>query len=70
MYIHRSGRTARAGETGTVISLVSPQDTPHHAAVCNMQGVKTLASYSKDFHLLPKLSERVSLAKKVSINYY
>ena len=66
VYVHRSGRTARASESGTVVSMVSPEDTPHHAAVCQAQAVKTLPVYKGDLSLLPKLTERVQLAKKVS----
>lgn len=30
VYIHRSGRTARNGQAGTAISLISPDDLAHH----------------------------------------
>lgn len=30
VYIHRSGRTARNGQSGTAISLISPDDLAHH----------------------------------------
>jgi len=33
-YVHRSGRTGRAGATGTVVSLVTPED---HAAIRDIQ---------------------------------
>jgi ATP-dependent RNA helicase RhlE len=35
-YVHRIGRTARAGATGAALSLVSPEDHPH------VQGIETL----------------------------
>jgi ATP-dependent RNA helicase DDX24/MAK5 len=35
VYIHRSGRTARANTTGTTVSLVNPEDSAHHAAICS-----------------------------------
>jgi len=65
VYIHRSGRTARAGDTGTTISMVAPEDTGHHAVICSAQGMKSLPAYKGDLHLLPKLDERVQLAKKI-----
>jgi ATP-dependent RNA helicase RhlE len=35
-YVHRIGRTARAGATGAALSLVSPEDHPH------VRGIETL----------------------------
>ena len=35
VYIHRSGRTARANTTGTTVSLVNPEDSAHHASICS-----------------------------------
>ena len=34
VYIHRSGRTARASQSGTAVSLVSPEDVAHHREIC------------------------------------
>lgn len=33
MYVHRSGRTGRAGTEGTSIALVTPRDAPRFAAL-------------------------------------
>ena len=66
VYVHRSGRTARAGQSGVAISLVSPEDTPHHAAICSAQSLKNFPLYKDDLTPLPSLRARVKLAKKVS----
>lgn len=34
LYVHRSGRTARASKKGTSVSLVSPEDAHHHLIIC------------------------------------
>ncbi len=34
VYIHRSGRTARAFASGVTISLVTPEETSHHETIC------------------------------------
>jgi ATP-dependent RNA helicase RhlE len=39
-YVHRIGRTARAGATGDAISLVSPEDHPH------VRGIETLIGHT------------------------
>jgi ATP-dependent RNA helicase RhlE len=39
-YVHRIGRTARAGATGDAISLVSPEDQPH------VRGIETLIGHA------------------------
>jgi len=33
VYIHRSGRTARANTNGTTVSVVSPEDRPYHESI-------------------------------------
>jgi ATP-dependent RNA helicase DDX24/MAK5 len=67
VYVHRSGRTARAGSKGTTISLVSPQDESHHADICRALSVPALPSYKVDLSVLPELRSHVNLAKKVRI---
>eukprot|EP01038_Epipyxis_sp_PR26KG_P014502 gene14502-19469_t len=65
VYIHRSGRTARANTTGITVSVVSPEDAPHHAAVCSHIGVLTFPTVVvDDLGLFASLKERVKLAKK------
>jgi ATP-dependent RNA helicase DDX24/MAK5 len=65
VYIHRSGRTARAGASGLTVSLVAPEDTAHHNAICAAQTAKTLPVHKVDLMSLPMLRSRVKLAKKV-----
>lgn len=66
MYVHRSGRTARANTTGTTVSLVSPEDATHHRAICTYLGMKALPLLQVDLYSLPLLRQRVALAKRVS----
>lgn len=65
VYIHRSGRTARAGAAGTTLSVVSPEDSEYHRAICSNQSVSSFKVMSADVAVLQKLVERVKLAKKV-----
>lgn len=65
MYVHRSGRTARASAQGTTISLVAPQDEAYHKNICQAQGLTTLPPYKVDLSLLPDLRTHVALAKKI-----
>lgn len=67
VYVHRSGRTARAGSKGTTVSLVSPLDESHHADICNALKVPALPTYKVDLSVLPELRSHVTLAKKVSL---
>jgi superfamily II DNA/RNA helicase len=39
-YLHRAGRTARAGESGTVVTLGSPRQQRHISALTSKAGVK------------------------------
>lgn len=65
VYVHRSGRTARAGATGDAVSLVSPEDTQHHAAICTSQNVNAFHLFKVNLMSLPLLRARVKLAKKI-----
>jgi hypothetical protein len=65
VYVHRAGRTARANQTGTSVSLVCPEDAGHHRAICAYLGSKALSLLQVDPYCLPMLRQRVALAKKV-----
>jgi len=65
VYVHRSGRTARANQTGTTVSLVSPEDTAHHKSICTYLGFKALPLLHVDLYSLPMLRQRATLAKQV-----
>lgn len=66
LYLHRSGRTARASASGTTISFVSPEDLAHHDAICSYLGVKALDSWRAGVGVNGSLLEqRVKLAKKI-----
>ena len=65
VYIHRSGRTARANASGTAVSVVSPEDRPFHDSVYAALGVKSFPNVKIDLQILPLLRERVSIAKKI-----
>ena len=67
--MHRSGRTARANQTGTAVSLVSPEDATHHNAICAYLGSKALPLLQVDLYALPMLRQRVALAKKVGFTH-
>ena len=54
LYIHRSGRTARANSTGTTVSLVAPEDAHHHNEICttlDTAGVKEMVLYCSSAQL-------------------
>jgi len=63
--VHRSGRTARANQSGTAVSFISPEDISHHNDICNYLGMKHLSPLSIYPHSLPLLRQRVKLAKQV-----
>jgi ATP-dependent RNA helicase DDX24/MAK5 len=64
MYVHRSGRTARAMTTGTSILLVSPEEvTAMRRLVAKVGRMK---SVEIDRRVVAKLKPRVTLAKKIA----
>lgn len=65
VYVHRSGRTARANSQGMSLSLVAPEDLSHHEGICTLLGVRALPTFSPDLAEVGLLRERVALAKKI-----
>ena len=56
-YVHRAGRTARAGRRGHCLSLVGPEDVRHVHAVEGLTGAKLEADkVVLDKHVTPLLS--------------
>jgi superfamily II DNA/RNA helicase len=81
VYVHRSGRTARANTSGKTISFVTPDDYSYHQAIVEyVTGKKAnslsasssssmIIPYPVDSAMLNPLRERITLAKKVSIPF-
>jgi hypothetical protein len=68
VYVHRSGRTARANSSGTAISLVAPEDHSYHSLICEHLGVfpnNKMPALKIDLSVLPAIRERIKLAKQV-----
>lgn len=66
VFVHRSGRTARAEKEGLSISLVGPADAKYHAQICKVLHRPTgLSDFPFDHRFLPAVDERVRLAKSI-----
>lgn len=66
VFVHRSGRTARANREGLSISFVAPADAKYHAQICKMlQRPTGLSEFPFDHRYLPPIDERVRLAKSI-----
>ncbi|KAJ9476914.1 ATP-dependent RNA helicase MAK5 [Pseudozyma hubeiensis] len=62
-YVHRSGRTARAGSTGVALALIEPKEKQLWSKLCRAMSRKTdIATFPITFSTLSLLRERVELA--------
>ncbi|EEY59592.1 DEAD/DEAH box RNA helicase, putative [Phytophthora infestans T30-4] len=67
VFVHRSGRTARANKDGLSISLVSPTDAKYHTQICKMlQRPTGLSDFPFDHRYLEAIDERLRLAKSIN----
>ncbi|GAA5996125.1 ATP-dependent RNA helicase [Rhodotorula paludigena] len=65
-YVHRSGRTARAGTEGLALQLVAPEEKNVQRMLMASLGKTTdLPTLPADFSILDQLKKRVELAKQI-----
>ncbi|CAG0918502.1 unnamed protein product [Notodromas monacha] len=66
MYIHRSGRTARAFANGGSILLILPEEVEKYRKLCRSLGKESdLKDYPVDGSFFPRAKERLSLAEEI-----
>ncbi|KAL8292938.1 hypothetical protein RQP46_000632 [Phenoliferia psychrophenolica] len=66
VYVHRSGRTARAGQEGLALQLCAPEEKQMQRLLMASLGKDVdLPVLPTDFSILDKLKERIELAKKI-----
>ncbi|KAG5531095.1 hypothetical protein RHGRI_025898 [Rhododendron griersonianum] len=65
VYVHRSGRTARASTDGCSITLISPNDTSKFAALCKSFSKETFRRFPIELSYMPEIAKRLSLARQL-----
>ena len=65
-YIHRAGRTARAGGSGISVVFVRPKEAGSYHTLCRKLGrTELLPEFPLDRSILAKVHQRANLAKKI-----
>ncbi|ORY72598.1 P-loop containing nucleoside triphosphate hydrolase protein [Leucosporidium creatinivorum] len=66
VYVHRSGRTARAGKEGLALQLVAPEEKQMQRLLMASLGKDVdLPELPADYSILDALKQRIELAKKI-----
>ncbi|PKA62745.1 DEAD-box ATP-dependent RNA helicase 13 [Apostasia shenzhenica] len=65
VYIHRSGRTARACTDGCSITLISPSDQAKFSSLCRSLSKESLQEFHVDDSYLHGVIKRLSLARQI-----
>ncbi|KAK9818992.1 hypothetical protein WJX81_001386 [Elliptochloris bilobata] len=65
VYVHRSGRTARAAADGLAVSLVTPREAPRYAALMQALGCELPPDFPVDAALMPAVRSRMRLAVRL-----
>lgn len=65
VYVHRSGRTARASADGCSIALISPNDTSKFAAMCKSFSKESFRQFPIEVSYMPEVLKRLSLARQI-----
>ncbi|BGP37829.1 ATP-dependent RNA helicase [Rhodotorula kratochvilovae] len=70
-YVHRSGRTARAGTEGLALQIVAPEEKKVQRMLMASLGKNTdLPALPTDFSILDQLKKRVDLAKQIDVAHH
>ncbi|XVF66367.1 hypothetical protein PTKIN_Ptkin10aG0030100 [Pterospermum kingtungense] len=65
VYVHRSGRTARASLDGCSIALISPNDSSKFASLCKSFAKESIKRFPLENSYLPEVMKRLSLARQI-----
>ncbi|KAH7573145.1 hypothetical protein JRO89_XS03G0076500 [Xanthoceras sorbifolium] len=65
VYVHRSGRTARASADGCSIAIISPNDTSKFASLCKSFSKESFQRFPLDNSYMPEVMKRLSLARQI-----
>ncbi|KAF1889312.1 hypothetical protein Lal_00024635 [Lupinus albus] len=65
VYVHRSGRTARASAEGCSIALISPKDTAKFASLCKSFSKENFRRFPFENSYMPEVLKRLSLARQI-----
>jgi ATP-dependent RNA helicase DDX24/MAK5 len=67
-YVHRCGRTARAGNTGMSLALVGPKDQKSYRKICHvLNKEKGIPFMVPEQGFMEMIQDRVNLARKVDL---
>ncbi|XP_031098151.1 DEAD-box ATP-dependent RNA helicase 13-like [Ipomoea triloba] len=65
VYVHRSGRTARAFSDGCSIALISSNDASKFASLCKSFAKKSFQRFPVEISYMPEIMKRLSLARQI-----
>ncbi|XVE81965.1 hypothetical protein DITRI_Ditri15bG0108800 [Diplodiscus trichospermus] len=65
VYVHRSGRTARASSDGCSIALISPNDSSKFTSLCKSFAKESIKKFPLENSYLPEVMKRLSLARQI-----
>ncbi|KAL5542452.1 hypothetical protein UlMin_010162 [Ulmus minor] len=65
VYVHRSGRTARASADGCSIALITPKETSKFASLCKSFSKNSFRRFPLESSYMPEIMKRLSLARQI-----
>ncbi|KAI3794984.1 hypothetical protein L1987_37626 [Smallanthus sonchifolius] len=65
VYVHRSGRTARASADGCSIALISPKESSKFASLCKSFSKESFKQFPIEASYMPEVLKRISLARQI-----